>query len=203
MIAIINYNKSYAEALAAVLSEAGKEASATMNESIICRAESIIFPPSDDVPGVIKKFHIMNLYSMLRLMKKPVLGISSGVELMLEFIPQRKESALCFFSNMTNDCEIVLSDLPPGWYPLERKKECVLLNDVDESAQFYFDIAISYSKTNADIIAEVKDRSSVLAVCKQDDYYGVMFDVLASGGAGKQVLENFTGLSVVEQPLSK
>ncbi len=194
MIAILDYNKDYAQTLEKLLDGSGIEAKASMNESILCRAQEIVFPPVPEISGVLRKFHVLNLYSLLRMVKKPVLGIGSGVELMLEYAVEKKESALCYFPELSQRFGIQEEEIKPGLYPVTKTGESLLLQDIPDGTEFYFNFTLSFSNSNI-VRAHFSYGIDLPAVCEKNENFGVMFDVLASGDNGLLVMKNFATLA--------
>ena len=191
MIAVLNYNKDYADKLVEKLNSLGFPAQSGMNESMLCGSKKLIFPPSDEIGKIIKKFHLLNLYSMLRMVKKPVLGIASGIEFMLEFAVEKKESALCYFPELSEKFGIEKMAVTVDNYPLNIEKECSLLHGIENGTLFHFDYALKLSQNLEIIKANFLGDAHIAAVCGKENYQSVMFDILKSGEAGITVLKNF------------
>ena len=194
MIAILDYNRDYAQALEKLLAESGIEAKASMNEALLCRSHEIIFPPVPEISGVLRKFHLLNLYSLLRMVRKPVLGIASGVELMLEYAVEKKESALCYFPELSKKYGIREEEIKPGFFPVTKAVDSKLLQDIPDGAEFYFDFTLSFSNS-AIVKGSFFCGEELPAVCEKNENYGVMFDILASGANGMMVMKNFAALA--------
>ena len=191
MIAVLDYNKDYAKRLVTTLIELGFPARAGMNESMLCGSQQLIFPPSDEIGKVIKKIHRLNLYSMLRMVNQSVLGIASGIEFMMEFAVEQRESALCYFPELSQKLGIEKMTFPEGSYPLKIENMCPLLSGIDNGTSFYFDYALKLSRNLEIVKASFLGNEQIAAVCRKENYQSVMFDVLKSGDAGITVLKNF------------
>ncbi len=191
MITVLNYNKDYADKIVNLLIDLGFPAQGGMNESMLCGSQQLIFPPSDEVGKVIKKIHLLNLYSMLRMVNKPVLGIGSGIEFMLEFAVEKKESALCYFPELSQKIGLEKIAIPPGNYPLKIQSTCSLLSGIDDGTQFHFEYALKLEPGFEIVKASFFNEVYMPAVCKKENYQSVMFDILKSGDAGITVLKNF------------
>ncbi len=191
MIAVLNYNKDYANRLVTTLIELGFPARAGMNESMLCGSQQLIFPPSNEIGKVIKRIHLLNLYSMLRMVKKPVLGIASGIEFMLEFAVEQKESALCYFPELSKKLGIERMTFPDGNYPLKIENMCPLLSGILTGTMFHFEYALKLPRNIEIVKASFLGDEQIAAVCRKENYQSVMFDLLKSGDAGITVLKNF------------
>ena len=54
-------------------------------------------PGCGNAPSVMRKIQLLNLYSVLRVVKKPMLGIGLGMQLMADYSTEGNFSCLGFF----------------------------------------------------------------------------------------------------------
>jgi glutamine amidotransferase len=199
MITVLDYNHEYAQALADILNKAGFEAKASLNEAVLCKSHKLIFPPATEIGSILRKFHLLNLYSLLRMVKKPVLGIASGIELMLEFAIEKKESALCYFPELSERFGIQQVSIEKKSYPIHLIADCPILNGIAEGTDFVFDYALSIAGKLEIVKAAFSPDSQLPAVCQKGEAYSVLFDLLASGTPGEDILKNFAALEVTHE----
>ena len=83
MTAIIDYGERPAYLLYQ-LEKLGVDQKFTSVESEILAADRIILPDCSDIKKALKRLHLLNLFSMLKMIQKPVLGIANGFSLMCE-----------------------------------------------------------------------------------------------------------------------
>ncbi len=86
MIYIINYDKKEAEKIKEILIEDSVEFNMGNNEVDALKSDKIILPDTKTPQKALKKLHLFNLFSALRICEKPILGIGGGFALMcMEF----------------------------------------------------------------------------------------------------------------------
>jgi glutamine amidotransferase len=69
----------------------------TYSESEILHARHVILPNTDSISSAIKQLHLLNLFTLLRLCNKPMLGISLGMNLMSAYTKDMDLSCLGIF----------------------------------------------------------------------------------------------------------
>jgi len=82
MIALVDYGIEKNHPLINLLSELKIDFKVTYSESEILRADKVILPNTSSISSAVKQRHLLNLFTMLRLCNKPMLGISLGMHLM-------------------------------------------------------------------------------------------------------------------------
>lgn len=195
MVVIVNSCEEESCKLSALLNTQGIKNLVSIRESDISSAERLIFPPVADLPKVIKKFHLLNLTSLLRMVKKPVLGIGSGVQLMLAFGGAAKESCLSYFTfdgDKDSYCNVL--EFQHGLYPITQTKPSKLFNGIIPDDPFYFEFLLKAPHVHAHASAIVAVPEPAIAALEKENIYGVFFDIAKSGKQGEKVLENFCGI---------
>ncbi len=118
MIYIIDYDKEGAENAARMVAQFSDDVKIGKNEMEIVGAEKVILPDTSFPKKALKKLHLFNLYSALRIYKKPILGIGAGFALMCnEF---NEQNALGFFN-----CKAKGNDSDYEVFDLENDKKIV------------------------------------------------------------------------------
>jgi imidazoleglycerol phosphate synthase glutamine amidotransferase subunit HisH len=109
MIYIINYDKRGVKQAYHILSKFNVEIEIGKNEVDALNSDKIVLPDTKHPIKALRKLHLYNLYSALRIYKKPVLGIGNGFALMCVHFNDR--DALGFFKCNTitkeNELKIV------------------------------------------------------------------------------------------------
>ena len=118
MIYIIDYDKEGAENAARMVAQFSDDVKIGKNEMEIVGAEKVILPDTTFPKKALKKLHLFNLYSALRIYKKPILGIGAGFAIMCnEF---NEQNALGFFN-----CKAKGNDSDYEVFDLENDKKIV------------------------------------------------------------------------------
>ncbi len=79
MITIIDYGKTNSNEIAELLEKLSVDFVISNSESDILQATKLILPDSTDILSSIKKLHLLNLFSILRIIKNPILGLGTGM----------------------------------------------------------------------------------------------------------------------------
>jgi glutamine amidotransferase len=102
MITIVDYENTDATELSEFIKDIYSEIVISANEPDIMRGDKLILPHCKDISSSIKKLHLLNLFSILRIIKKPTLGIGTGMHLMTKSLKDKNAACLgCF----PVDCE--------------------------------------------------------------------------------------------------
>jgi imidazole glycerol-phosphate synthase subunit HisH len=194
MITVIDYNLGSVDKIAQALTSSDLQFRITKNENDIIGAERIILPGTEEAFSAVKKLHLLNMFTVLRIVKKPVLGIGLGMQLLSEFSKEGNVACLGKFTGTVEKFDGAISIVPfAGLYPIKIVKESLLLKNINENTEFGFRNSYylpSYDYTSASAINTI----SFSAVIEKDNFYGVQFHPEESGTAGLTLLRNFSEL---------
>ena len=106
MITIIDYGKTNSDEIAESLEKLSVEFVISNKESDILQANKLVLPDSTDISSSIKQLHMLNLFSILRMVEKPILGIGTGMHLMTKSFKDNNAACLgCFPVECTTDAQ--------------------------------------------------------------------------------------------------
>ncbi|MCC6550651.1 MAG: imidazole glycerol phosphate synthase subunit HisH [Ignavibacteriaceae bacterium] len=194
MIAIINYGKDNLEGIKAGLEKLNQEYCISANESEICHADKLIFPGSDELKKVIRNIHLMNLFSMMRMIKKPVLAIDSGMQLLCEYFKAENLTCLGLYSTEVFRFDAEAPEIPySGMHEVEFVKEGVIGRGLEQREKFMFRNSLFIPET-VETTGVSWNGKAFSSVIEKEHFYGVQFHPEQSGEVGLQVLRNFTEL---------
>ncbi len=191
MIAIIDYGAGNVASVANVLDKLDHNYIITAKEFEICNADKVIFPGVGEASFAVKQLHKLNLFTVLRIIKKPMLGICLGIQLMSEFSEEGNVTCLGILPGRSIMFDNKLVKVPHmGWNSIEILKESKLFNGIKNGEHFYF--AHSYYIPPNEYAASISDNKiKFTASMEKENYYGVQFHPEKSGEAGIQILKNF------------
>ncbi|MBN1302723.1 MAG: imidazole glycerol phosphate synthase subunit HisH [Melioribacteraceae bacterium] len=191
MIALIDYGAGNTASVSNVLKDLDVDYVITKKESDICNADKIIFPGVGEASYAVRKLHLYNLFNLLRIMKKPFLGICLGMQLMCNESDEGNVKCLGLFPTgckLFSEPGIKIPHM--GWNQIEITKNNPLFDGVKSGEYFYF--AHSYYVPENDYtIAETGYGLNFTSAMNKDNFYGVQFHPEKSGLAGIQVMRNF------------
>lgn len=191
MIGIIDYGINDTSELTQILSSLNIDFIKTRNEKDIIRCDKIIISDASNLSKAIKRIHLFNLFSLLRFLKKPTLGISLGMELLCNKSNDGISCLGLIESDVINDTMTEAIIRIPGMKKIEITKENKLFSNIANGTQFYFTNNYHIDISDFTIaIADIKNPFS--AAIQKDNFYGVQFLPEKSGEQGLQILKNFT-----------
>ena len=194
MIAIIDYGAGNVASVANAVEKLGKEFVITNNEAAICRADKIIFPGVGEASFAIKQLHMLNLFSYMRMIRKPMLGICLGMQLMCEFSAEGNIGCLGIFPGRIERFDDKLEKVPHmGWNEVRITKQSRLFEGIKDNEFFYFAHSF-YLPVTENTTAIATHAIDFTASLERDNFFGVQFHPEKSGDAGLKLFKNFIEL---------
>ena len=196
MIGIVNYGAGNIFSLTAALERQNITYGMVNTETDLDKYSHIIIPGVGHAGAAMKKLEQTGLVGAIKALKKPVLGICVGMQLITEHSEEGDAELLGIVPVKTKKFEKTLQIKIPhmGWNDVEHKNNS-LFEGVEDNAQFYFvhSYFIEYNPTFD--IASANYGLKFSAAVQKDNFYGVQFHPEKSGKAGEQILKNFSNLS--------
>jgi glutamine amidotransferase len=189
MIAVVECGKKFENKLPEVLTELKQEYRITDNEFTICKANKIILIGEGEACGGAKQLNMLNLYSVLRIVKKPILGIGLGLELMTESITNENVHGLGIFP-------VKSQKFPDDDKQTEGLKEIEIINSsklfsgINEKDKFFFKGKYFLPQTEYST-SLIQSGNKYSASIEKGNAFGVQFHPELSGEAGRLILNNF------------
>ena len=195
MIALVDYGNEKIESIAGALSSLNVNFKITQSESEIISSEKVIFPGYGEASDAIKKLHLTNLYSVLRLCKKPMLGVCLGMQLMADISTEGgKIPCLGIFPVVAEKFSGEKMKVPFScWSEVEILEDSKLFTGLNKKENFYFGNSY-YLPVNEFTTSVSENVVKFSATVEKDNYYAVQFYPEKSGDAGQKVLQNFIEL---------
>lgn len=194
MIALIDYGAGNVASVANALEVLGQEYKITNNEVEIYCADKVIFPGVGEASYAIKRIHVLNLFTVFKAIKKPVLGICLGMQLLADFSTEGNISCLGIFPGVAERFDSTKTKVPHmGWNDITFTAESKLFKGIKNGERFYF--ANSYYIPPTKFTTSIADNNIILsASMEKENYYGVQFHPEKSGETGLKLLQNFIEL---------
>jgi glutamine amidotransferase len=195
MIALIDYGAGNTASVANSLKSIDVDYKITDREKDICEAQKVIFPGVGEASFTIKKLHLLNLFNLLRILKKPLLGICVGMQVMSEKMKEGNAAGLGIIPVNTEIFDSSQVKVPHmGWNRVKIVKNNVLFDGIDDETYFYFANSF-YVPYNEFTIASSSHGLDFSAAIQKENIYGVQFHPEKSGEAGMKLLKNFAELA--------
>ncbi|MFA7228357.1 MAG: imidazole glycerol phosphate synthase subunit HisH [Melioribacteraceae bacterium] len=191
MIVVIDSCLGNSDSFATLLSGLNIPFLISSRESDICKADKIIFPGEGDALSSLKRLHMMNLFNLLRLIKKPLLGIGLGMQLLSERSKEGESAGLGVFPVSTEKFDENKVTVPhAGLFPVKSLNKSKLFDEIEDNENFYFAHSF-YLPLNQLTTSTCNYNVDFSASMEKDIFYGVQFHPQKSGSAGVQLMKNF------------
>ncbi len=189
MITIIDYGNTNINEVSVSLKELSADFITSNKETDILNADKLILPDCEDILSSIKKLHLLNLFSLLRIIKKPILGIGTGMHLMTKSFKDINAACLgCFPVECAT--KKIQQDMVVRELSIKIIKETKLLKNIGEDDKFYF--AGNCFIPVTEFTTSITKITEEVSVSLEKDYmFGVQFNPEKSGEAGMKVFRNF------------
>ncbi|MEW6654164.1 MAG: imidazole glycerol phosphate synthase subunit HisH [Bacteroidota bacterium] len=191
MIAVIDYSAGNVQSVLNALDDLKVEYKVTANESVVYNSDKIIFPGVGEASFAMRKLHLNNLVTMLRVTKKPLLGICLGMQLLSQ---KSEEGNTCCLGAVQAVClkydESKVKVPHIGWNQVKIEMNSPLFEGIEDNTHFYFANSFYMPVCDFTIASATYDITFTAAVQK-NNYYGVQFHPEKSGDAGIKLLQNF------------
>lgn len=196
MIGIVNYGAGNIFSLTAALERQNISYGMINAEADFDKFSHIIIPGVGHAGAAMEKLQQSGLVSAIKNLKKPVLGICVGMQLLTGHSEEGEANLLNIIPLKTKLFNKNLGFKIPhmGWNNVDLKNNS-LFENVPTDTQFYFvhSYFIEYNPTFDIASADYGNKFS--AAIQKDNFYGVQFHPEKSGEAGEQLLKNFSKLS--------
>lgn len=194
MILILGYNNCESKCLNDILDANKIEYKYSLLESQIIKSDKFIFPHPLNFNSTYRKLNMMNLFSMLRMVKKPIFGMNNGFRLMCGQLLNETKCGLGFLPlelNLSSNLELP-ENIVQG--TIGFKNPSKLLNEKYRGTDIkfnlnYLPIVSDYSKA---IISHEGLEYSL--TYESDYYYGTDLNNELNPKICSEIIKNFAKL---------
>lgn len=195
MIAIVDYDAGNIRSVENALSRLGAQYILTNDPEQIKSADHVIIPGVGSANHAMKDLIDKGLVDVIKSLRKPVLGICVGLQIMCIDSEEGNVQCLGIFDAHVKKFNSSDAIKVPhmGWNTISNL-DSKLFKNIEEDTYIYF--VHSYHPTlSPDTIATCKYGSTTFsAALKYENFYGTQFHPEKSGDIGEQILRNFISL---------
>ena len=195
MIAIIDYDAGNIRSVGNALERLGAEYELTADPARILAADKVILPGVGNAAKAMENLRERGLCQLVRDLRRPVLGICVGMQLMCRDSEEGPVEGLGIFdAHVRRFAEAPDVKVPHmGWNALGNL-DSKLFRDVDSGSFVYF-VHSYYAGLGPDTIATCRHGGTLFsAALKYENFYGTQFHPEKSGSVGAAILRNFLAL---------
>ena len=192
MIAIIKYNAGNISSVKNAISRLGYESIITDDSKEILNADKVIFPGVGEASSAMKYLNERNLDKTILSIKKPMLGICLGQQLMCSYSEEGSTQCLGIFNTKVK--KFPKTKLVPhmGWNNFSKVKG-ELFNGLENTNNVYF-VHSYYAEINEQTTAVCDYIKPFSAAMQRDNFYATQFHPEKSADIGEKILKNFLNL---------
>lgn len=195
MTAIIDYDAGNIRSVCNALDRLGAEYSLTADPQVILKADRVILPGVGNAARAMESLREKGLCGLIRILRKPVLGICVGMQIMC--LDSEEDGAEClgiFDTHVRRFGAMKDAKVPHmGWNSIGNT-ESKLLKSLPKGSSVYF-VHSYYPELCTDTVATCRHGDKLFsAALKYENFYGTQFHPEKSGGCGETILRNFLSL---------
>lgn len=194
MIAIIDYKMGNLRSVENALRRLGADFEVTADPAAILRADRVLLPGVGNAAEAMDNLRAAHLPDLIRSLRRPVLGICVGMQVMCRDSEEGNAQCLGIFDSHVRRFVPTAEEKVPhvGWNAIGNL-ESKLFRDVTGGSYVYY--VHSYrADLCPDTIATTRHGELFSAALKYENFYGTQFHPEKSGDVGEQILRNFLSL---------
>lgn len=194
MIAIVDYKMGNLRSVENALRRLGAEFVVTADADEIKRADRVLLPGVGNAAEAMDNLSKAGLVEVIRSLRRPVLGICVGMQVMCRHSEEGDINCLGIFDAHVKRFEPSPQVKVPhmGWNRIGNL-ESKLFKGIDGGEYVYF-VHSYYPELCPDTIATTTHGKMFSAALKYENFYGTQFHPEKSGDVGERIIANFLKL---------
>ena len=194
MIAIIDYKMGNLRSVENALKRLGAEFTVTADSDVIRSADRVLLPGVGNAAEAMENLRKADLVQVIRSLRRPVLGICVGMQVMCRHSEEGDCDCLNIFDARVKRFkpEGDLKVPHMGWNKIGNL-ESKLFKGISGGEYVYF-VHSFYPELCPDTIATTQHGVMFSSALKYENFYGTQFHPEKSGDVGERIIENFLKL---------
>lgn len=194
MIAIIDYKMGNLRSVENALKRLGAEFTVTADADIIRSADRVLLPGVGNAAEAMENLRKADLTQVIRSLRRPVLGICVGMQVMCRHSEEGDCDCLNIFDSHVKRFVPTQELKVPhmGWNQIGNL-ESKLFKGISGGEYVYF-VHSYYPELCPDTIATTTHGAMFSSALKYENFYGTQFHPEKSGDVGEKIIENFLNL---------
>lgn len=194
MIAIIDYKMGNLRSVENALRRLGAEFVVTADDEVIKRADRVLLPGVGNAAEAMENLRKADLVDVIRSLRRPVLGICVGMQVMCRHSEEGDAKCLGIFDAHVKRFVPTAEEKVPhmGWNSIGNL-ESKLFKDIKGGEMVYY-VHSYYPELCPDTIATTRHGVMFSAALKYENFYGTQFHPEKSGDVGERIIANFLKL---------
>ena len=194
MIAIIDYKMGNLRSVENALKRLGAEFVVTADAEVIRRADRVLLPGVGNAAEAMENLRKADLVDVIRSLRRPVLGICVGMQVMCRHSEEGDAMCLGIFDARVKRFVPTAEEKVPhmGWNSIGNL-ESKLFKDIKGGEMVYY-VHSYYPELCPDTIATTRHGVMFSAALKYENFYGTQFHPEKSCDVGERIIANFLKL---------
>ena len=194
MIAIIDYKMGNLRSVENALKRLGAEFTVTADADVIRSADRVLLPGVGNAAEAMENLRKADLTQVIRSLRRPVLGICVGMQVMCRHSEEGDCDCLNIFDSHVKRFVPTQELKVPhmGWNKISNL-ESKLFKGISGGEYVYF-VHSYYPELCPDTIATTTHGAMFSSALKYENFYGTQFHPEKSGDVGERIIENFLKL---------
>ena len=194
MIAIVDYKMGNLRSVENALKRLGAEFVVTSDADVIRSADRVLMPGVGNAAEAMENLRKAELVDVIRSLRRPVLGICVGMQVMCRHSEEGDVDCLNLFDARVKRFEPAADLKVPhmGWNTIGNL-ESKLFKGIEGGEYVYF-VHSYYPELCPDTIATSRHGVMFSAALKYENFYGTQFHPEKSGDVGERIIANFLKL---------
>ena len=194
MIAIVDYKMGNLRSVENALKRLGAEFCVTSDADVIRSADRVLLPGVGNAAEAMENLRAAGLVEVIRSLRRPVLGICVGMQVMCRHSEEGDVDCLNIFDarvkRFTPSADVKVPHM--GWNKIGNL-ETKLFKGLEGGSYVYF-VHSYYPELCPDTIATSSHGVMFSAALKYENFYGTQFHPEKSGDVGERIIANFLKL---------
>lgn len=200
MIGIIDYEAGNIASVTNALNRLDVEFTVTNKIPKLEQCDGYIFPGVGHAYSAMRSLEEHHLVRWIRNIRKPLLGICLGMQLLFEESEEGASTGLGVMPGKLRKFDSTLGKVPHmGWNTFADLNNHALLKGIHKENHFYY-VHSYYAPLNEFTLASCEYINKFASVVSNDNFMGVQFHPEKSGEIGEKLLSNF--LTIVKDSSS-
>ena len=194
MVAIIDYKMGNLRSVENALKRLGSEFCVTADPAVIRAADRVLMPGVGNAAEAMHNLREAGLVEVIRSLRRPVLGICVGMQVMCRHSEEGDTPCLGIFDSHVKRFSPTSEQKVPhmGWNKIGNL-ETKLFKGLEGGRYVYY-VHSYYPELCPDTIATSNHGVMFSAALKYENFYGTQFHPEKSGDVGERIIENFLKL---------
>ena len=194
MIAIVDYKMGNLRSVENALKRLGAEFVVTSDADVIRSADRVLMPGVGNAAEAMENLRKAELVDVIRSLRRPVLGICVGMQVMCRHSEEGDVDCLNLFDARVKRFEPAADLKVPhmGWNTIGNL-ESKLFKGIEGGEYVYF-VHSYYPELCPDTISTSRHGVMFSAALKYENFYGTQFHPEKSGDVGERIIANFLKL---------